>query len=63
MAKNKKIIKECVICKEVIPQTIIGEFIWDDGHNAEPVKKGRCCTHCNDTVVIPTRISLLVKSQ
>jgi len=60
LIKNKY---KCSICKDVIPRTIIGEFTWDDGHNAEPVKKGRCCNHCNDTVVIPTRIKLLVKSQ
>jgi len=29
------------------------------GHNAEPVNDGRCCTVCNDTVVIPARINLM----
>ena len=30
---------------------------WDMGENAEPVvKDGRCCMHCNDTIVIPERI-------
>jgi hypothetical protein len=28
------------------------------GHNAEPVKRGRCCNPCNDAVVIPERIRL-----
>ena len=40
---------KCVICKKEIT---------DDkyGHNADPVKEGRCCTKCNHTVVIPARI-------
>ena len=48
--------KDCVICKKEIPPIIQGEFRWDDGHNAEPVKEGRCCTECNNSVVIPTRL-------
>ena len=45
--KNTK----CIIC---------GSKIQGFGHNAEPVKKGRCCGMCNDLIVIPTRISELV---
>jgi hypothetical protein len=30
-----------------------------EGHNAEPVNDGRCCTVCNDMVVIPSRIKRL----
>lgn len=26
------------------------------GNNAQPVNDGRCCDHCNSTVVIPTRM-------
>jgi hypothetical protein len=37
----------CVICRH--------EFIGF-GHNAEPVKHGRCCNVCNDLHVIPARI-------
>jgi hypothetical protein len=40
----------CVICS-----ALFQEF----GHNAEPVKRGRCCNRCNDAVVIPERIRLL----
>ncbi len=36
----------CVICDGIINQY---------GHNAEPVDKGRCCTICNETIVIPAR--------
>lgn len=41
----------CVLC---------GDQIEGYGHNPQPVaQKGRCCTFCNDTKVIPTRISNL----
>jgi hypothetical protein len=29
------------------------------GHNAEPIKNGRCCSTCNYTAVIPMRLKLL----
>ena len=45
----------CCICNNDIP-TSMG---WANGHNAEPVESGRCCDICNDTVVIPARISAL----
>lgn len=32
---------------------------WNKGHNAEPVNFGRCCTRCNNNVVIPARIAQL----
>ena len=32
------------------------DTVWRDGHNAQPVNDGRCCTGCNDTVVIPARL-------
>ena len=33
--------------------------LWSDGHNAEPVNDGRCCTVCNNRVVIPRRLAYL----
>lgn len=39
---------KCVICK--------GE-ITGHGHNAEPVKNGRCCDLCNSIEVIPARLN------
>ena len=39
---------KCVICDN--------EIYTEYGHNAEPVKDGRCCDMCNQTVVIPRRI-------
>jgi hypothetical protein len=35
---------------------------WDKGNNAEPVNDGRCCDVCNWTVVIPTRMKLMLGS-
>ena len=28
------------------------------GHNAEPLKSGRCCADCNQTKVIPARMKI-----
>jgi hypothetical protein len=49
----------CIICGNLIDELrhpISGEVVWDQGHNAEPVKDGRCCSHCNNTVVLPQRL-------
>ena len=40
----------CVIC---------GELIVGYGHNAVPVRDGRCCDVCNDFRVIPARLRAL----
>ena len=40
---------ECSICSNWIDDKY--------GHNAEPICEGRCCTICNDTVVMPQRIT------
>lgn len=43
---------DCVLCKKkILP---IGK--WEGGHNAMPLKAGRCCGNCNNTKVIPARI-------
>jgi len=52
----------CVICKGEIEKKYApnaeGELImyWDEGHNALPVVKGRCCDTCNWRYVIPSRM-------
>lgn len=43
---------KCIICN----YNDIGEF----GHNAEPVKEGRCCSWCNNNFVMPKRIEALI---
>jgi hypothetical protein len=49
---------KCSICKEEIDiqYTPEGKPFWTEGHNAEPINNGRCCTNCNETVVIPARM-------
>lgn len=42
---------KCVIC---------GGKIFGYGHNAAPVAFGTCCEICNDTKVIPARLSSLI---
>ena len=51
--------KFCSICTQPIDKqrTEDGTVYWEGGHNSEPVNQGRCCTNCNDTVVIPARLA------
>jgi len=50
--RSRRIRMKCTICKGDIP-TVHG---WSQGNNAEPVASGRCCDHCNQTIVVPTRL-------
>ena len=47
----------CAICEGPIEVTKWG---WNEGHNAAPVADGRCCNVCQDTVVMPARLSSVV---
>ena len=51
--------KPCIICKKEIDphRNSEGKIFWTDGHNAEPIANGRCCSKCNNTIVIPQRIT------
>ena len=31
------------------------------GNNAQPINDGRCCSHCNITVVIPARLRVMFR--
>ena len=42
----------CVICGDLIG---VDENGWAGGNNAEPVREGKCCTTCDNEVVIPAR--------
>ena len=44
---------KCIICKDNIKVHELSG--WSEGHNAEPVKSGRCCDDCNDDVVMGVR--------
>jgi len=39
---------DCVICQAKILPNKIG---WTKGHNALPIKDGRCCDTCNQEVI------------
>ena len=55
---RNKTMKKCSICKQTIQPDPSG---WSEGHNAEPINKGRCCGMCNDYVVTPRRISQYIE--
>jgi|3_EtaG_2_1085321.scaffolds.fasta_scaffold11552_6 hypothetical protein len=45
--------KVCCICNGPIDDHVTpeGKVYWTDGHNALPIKDGRCCTPCNASVI------------
>lgn len=47
---------KCSICKSEIDVQANG---FTEGHDAMPLSKGRCCTKCNDTEVIPLRMAFV----
>jgi hypothetical protein len=49
---------QCSICRRDVDA--VGD--WTEGHNAQPVNDGRCCSFCNSHVVIPARIEMWVRS-
>ena len=54
---------ECCICSGEIDKqyTPEGKVFWEGGHNPDPIQSGgRCCTHCNETVVIPARMATIL---
>ena len=52
MAKARKTIERCCICRK----QLIGEDRY--GNNPWPAReRGRCCNACNDMYVIPLRIA------
>ena len=54
----------CCICDGEIDKqyTPEGKVLWDGGHNPDPVQsEGRCCTHCNECVVIPARMMRAIR--
>ncbi len=47
---------KCSICTSKIDVQANG---YKEGHNALPISNGRCCTICNDNVVVPMRIAIV----
>ena len=68
---NKKTIqvdvqyKICSICLQEIPFENLGKgkTPWTEGHNAQQINNGRCCRDCNETIVLPMRISNISKNR
>jgi hypothetical protein len=51
----------CSICGlKIEPHPVSG---WAGGNNARPVNDGRCCDDCDNTIVIPHRIRLIIESR
>jgi len=52
---------KCVICNGSIEpeRTPDGQIYWEGGHNAHPVRDGRCCFKCVETVVFTARLKEL----
>ena len=50
--------KTCSICgKNIdIQYKEDGKPYWSGGHNAQPINDGTCCSECNMTIVLPTRL-------
>jgi len=47
----------CSICNESMERALVrSPKAWAEGHNAQPINNGRCCSTCNMIVVIPARI-------
>ena len=48
---------KCSICTSEIDVQANG---YEGGHNAFPISNGRCCTICNDNVVVPMRMAFMI---
>ena len=47
---------KCVLCEcDILPDA----HGWTQGHNAEPLAEGRCCSICNYGRGLPSRIFMV----
>jgi len=53
----------CSICRGPLAIGSELERGWLHGNNAQPVTDGRCCEACDQTVVIPTRIKMIIEAR
>jgi hypothetical protein len=51
---------KCSICTSEIDVQANG---YKEGHNALPISNGRCCTICNDNVVVPMRMAFMISGR
>ena len=58
MATKEQQDLDCCLCGDKIKPHYDHDYkpVWFKGHNAEPLKKGRCCDICNISKVLPERI-------
>jgi hypothetical protein len=54
-AESLKTVPACSICGGPL-YDIASDKTWKGGNNAQPINGGRCCDHCDMTVVIPARL-------
>ena len=53
---------KCCVCTQDIDveEDVKGKIVWDQGHSPDPVRdEGRCCTWCNNNLVVPLRIRMM----
>jgi len=50
---------KCCLCGNKIDKILS----WTQGHNAVPLKDGRCCSACNYTKVIPKGIRMIKEAE
>lgn len=57
--------KICSICGDKIDKQYnsSGKIVSEDGHDAQPVNNGRCCTECNGRYVIVARLQQIAKER
>ena len=48
---------------EILVCSICRENYTGYGNNAQPVNDGRCCDFCNNTVVIPARLQMIMRHE
>jgi hypothetical protein len=51
---------DCCICENEIQPTESG---WEHGHNAQPIRDGRCCCKCNARLVVPQRLDDIIERE
>lgn len=50
---------KCCLCNKKIE----AKGTWTQGHNAQPLAKGRCCALCNAIKVIPYRLDRIFNTE
>ena len=53
---------KCCFCGQIIKSKVMKDgSVWWGGNNAQPFyKTARCCDVCNECIVIPKRVELIL---